>query len=235
MAQNNNRAKRSEKGLLTPENCVVAVIDLQPQMLFGVANFDRQTIINNNVALLKAAKVFDVPVVLSTVETKSFSGNMWPQIQAIFPNQTPIERTSMNSWDDKNFVAAIEKSGKKKIVLAGLWTETCVALPTVQAIHDNYEVYVLEDCCGDVSQLAHDNAMKRVIQAGAKPVTALSVMLEWQRDWAERDTYDAIMDIVKTHFGAYGVGVEYAYTMVHGAPATKFPEYVVPAAAAAHK
>ena len=235
MAQNNNRAKRSEKGLLTPDNCVVAIIDLQPQMLFGVANFDRQTIINNNVALLKAAKVFDIPVVLSTVETKSFSGNMWPQIQAIFPNQTPIERTSMNSWDDKNFVAAIEKSGKKKIVLSGLWTETCVALPTVQAIHDNYEVYVVEDCCGDVNQLSHDNAMKRVIQAGAKPVTALSVMLEWQRDWAERDSYDAIMDIVKSHFGAYGVGVEYAYTMVHGAPATKYPEYVVPAAAAAHK
>jgi nicotinamidase-related amidase len=235
MAQNIARARRSEKGLLTPENCVVAIIDLQPQMLFGVANFDRQTIINNNVALLKAAKVFDVPVVLSTVETKSFSGNMWPQIQSVFPNQTPIERSSMNSWDDKNFVAAIEKSGKKKIVLSGLWTETCVALPTVQAIHDKYEVYVVEDCCGDVSQLAHDNAMKRVIQAGAKPVTALSVMLEWQRDWAERDSYDAIMDIVKSHFGAYGVGVEYAYTMVHGAPATKFPEYVVPAAAAVHK
>jgi nicotinamidase-related amidase len=232
MYQNNGRAKRSEKGLLTPDNCVVAIIDLQPQMLFGVANFDRQTIINNNVALLKAAKVFDVPVVLSTVETKSFSGNMWPQIRAIFPNQTPIERSSMNSWDDNNFVAAIEKSGKKKIVMAGLWTETCVALPTVQAIHDNYEVYVVEDCCGDVSQLSHDNAMKRVIQAGAKPVTALSVMLEWQRDWAERDTYDPIMDIVKSHFGAYGVGVEYAYTMVHGAPATQFPEYVVPVAAA---
>jgi len=235
MAQNAARTKRSEKGLLTPDNCVVAIIDLQPQMLFGVANFDRQTIINNNVALSKAAKVFDVPVVLSTVETKSFSGNMWPQIQAIFPNQTPIERSSMNSWDDKNFVAAIEKSGKKKIVLSGLWTETCVALPTVQAIHDNYEVYVVEDCCGDVSQLSHDNAMKRVIQAGAKPVTALSVMLEWQRDWAQRDTYAAIMDIVTTHFGAYGVGGEYAYTMVHGAPATKFPEYVVPVPAAAHK
>ena len=235
MAQNSGRAKRSEKGLLTPDNCVVAIIDLQPQMLFGVANFDRQAIINNNVALSKAAKVFDVPVVLSTVETKSFSGNMWPQIQAVFPNQTPIERSSMNSWDDKNFVAAIEKTGRKKIVLAGLWTETCVALPTVQAIHDNYEVYVVEDCCGDVSQLAHEDAMRRVIQAGAKPVTALSVMLEWQRDWAERDTYDAVMDIVKRHFGAYGMGVEYAYTMVHGAPATKFPEYAVPVASAAHK
>jgi nicotinamidase-related amidase len=232
MSQPSGRGKRSEKGLLTPDNCVVTLIDLQPQMLFGVANFDRQTIINNNVALSKAARVFDVPVVLSTVETKGFSGNMWPQIQAVFPKQTPIERTSMNSWDDEHFVAAVRKSGRKKIVLAGLWTETCVALPTVQAIHDGYEVYVVEDCCGDVSQLAHDNAMKRVIQAGAKPVTALSVMLEWQRDWAAKDTYDAVMDIVKTHFGAYGVGVEYAYTMVHGAAATRFPEYVVPPAAA---
>jgi nicotinamidase-related amidase len=237
MAQqtNGNRRKLSEKGLLTPDNCVVALIDLQPQMLFGISNFDRQSIINLNVALGEAAKVFGVPVVLSTVETKSFSGNIWPQIQAVFPGQTPIERSSMNSWDDPNFVAAIEKTGRKKIVLSGLWTETCVALPTVQAIHDGYEVYVVEDCCGDVSQLAHDNAMKRVIQAGAKPVTSLSVMLEWQRDWAHKDTYDAVMDIVKRHYGAYGIGVEYAYTMVHGAPPSRFPEYAVPQPAATHK
>jgi nicotinamidase-related amidase len=231
MLQRVTRPKLSEKGLLTPDNCVVAIIDLQPQMLFGVANFDRQTVINNNLVLTKAARVFDVPVVLSTVETKAFSGQMWPQIQAVFPQQSPIERSSMNSWDDANFVKAIEQTGRKKIVLAGLWTETCVALPTVQAIHDGYEIYVVEDCCGDVTQLSHDNAMKRVIQAGAKPLTALSVMLEWQRDWAAKGTYDAVMDIVKTHCGAYGIGVEYAYTMVHGAPATKFPEYAIPAAA----
>src|SRR3984893_13888862 len=235
MSQPSGRAKRSEKGLLTPDNCVVTLIDLQPQMLFGVSNFDRQAIINNNVAIAKASRVFEVPVVLSTVETKGFSGNMWPQVQAVFPKHTPIERTTMNSWDDDNFVAAIKKTGKKKIVLAGLWTETCVALPTIQAIHDGYEVYVVEDCCGDVNQLSHDNAMKRVIQAGAKPVTALSVMLEWQREWAARDTYDAVMDIVKTHFGAYGVGVEYAYTMIHGAPATELAAYVVPQAPATHK
>jgi len=232
MLQRVTRPKLSEKGLLTPDNCVVAIIDLQPQMLFGVANFDRQTVINNNLVLTKAARVFDVPVVLSTVESKAFSGQMWPQIQAVFPGRSPIERSTMNSWDDRNFVAAIEKTGRKKIVLAGLWTETCVALPTVQAIHDGYEIYVVEDCCGDVSQLSHENAMQRVVQAGAKPVTALSVMLEWQRDWAHKGTYDAVMDIVKSHCGAYGVGVEYAYTMVHGAPGTKFPEYAVPAAAA---
>jgi len=232
MISSNGRARLSEKGLLTPDNCVVALIDHQPQMLFGVSNFDRQTIINNTVALAKAARVFDVPVVLTTVETKSFSGNLWPQIRAVFPKQEPIERSSMNSWDDKNFVAAIERTGRKKIVLCGLWTEVCVAFPTVQAIHDGYEIFVVEDCCGDVNQVSHDNAMRRVFQAGAKPVTALSTMLEWQRDWARRDTYDAVMDIVKTHLGAYGIGVEYAYTMVHGAPATKFPEYVIPLALA---
>lgn len=226
MAPQKKRPKLSEKGLLTPDNCLVAIIDLQPQMLFGVANFDRQSIINNNLVLTKAARVFQVPVILSTVETRAFSGYMWPQIQAVFPDRKPIERSTMNSWDDANFVAAVEKTGRKKIVLSGLWTETCVALPTIQAIHDGYEIYVVEDCCGDVSQLAHDNAMKRMIQAGAKPVTALSVLLEWQRDWAAKETYDAVLDIVKNHCGAYGVGVEYAYTLVHGAPATAFPEYV---------
>jgi nicotinamidase-related amidase len=234
-SSNGNRPKLSEKGLLTPDNCVVALIDHQPQMLFGTSNFDRQSIINNTVALAKAARAFDVPVVLTTVETKAFSGNMWPQLRAVFPGQEPIERSSMNSWDDKNFVAAIRATRRTKIVLAGLWTEVCVAFPTVQAITEGYEIYVVEDCCGDVSQLAHDNAMKRVIQAGAKPVMSLSTMLEWQRDWAQKDTYDAVMDIVKNHYGAYGIGVEYAYTMVHGAPPTKLPEYEVPTAALAHK
>jgi len=228
MSPHNGFAKRSEKGLLTPDNCAVAFIDHQPQMLFGTANFDRQSIINCAVALAKATRIFEVPVVLTTVETKSFSGNMWPQLKAIFPGQQPIERTSMNSWDDHNFVAAIERTKRKKIVLSGLWTETCVALPTIQAIHDGYEVYVVEDCCGDVSQLAHDNAMRRVVQAGAKPVTSLSTMLEWQRDWAQHDTYDAVMDVVKTHYGAYGAGVEYAYTMVHGVAPSTLPEYVPP-------
>ena len=223
-----SRPKLSEKGLLTPDNCVIAFIDLQPQMLFGVTNFDRQSIINLNVALAKTARVFNVPVILTTVETMGFSGYTWPQLQSIFPAQKPIERSTMNSWDDENFVAAVKATGRKKLLLAGLWTETCIALPTVQAIHDGYDIHVVEDCCGDVSALAHDNAMKRMIQAGAKPVTALSVMLELQRDWAHKGTYDAVLGIAKEHFGAYGVGVEYAYTMIHGAPATKCMEYKIP-------
>jgi nicotinamidase-related amidase len=221
-------AKRSEKGLLTPDNCVVALIDHQPQMLFGITSIDRQTLINNVVGFSKATKVFGVPTILSTVETKSFSGYIWPQLKAQFPDTTPIERSSMNSWDDAKFVAAIKASGRRKIVLAGLWTEVCVAFPTIQAIADGYEVYVLEDLCGDLDVKTHDAAMRRVEQAGAKPVTWIQVMLEWQRDWAHKDTYAAVMDIVKTHAGAYGMGVEYADTMVDGAAPTELPEWAPP-------
>src|SRR5258707_13496678 len=139
-SSNGNRPKLSEKGLLTPDNCVVAFIDHQPQMLFGVANFDRQSIINNTVALAKASRVFDVPVVLTTVETNSFSGQMWPQLRAVFSGQEPIERSSMNSWDDKNFVAAIEKTGRKKIMLAGLWMGGCIDFSTVKDIRRDEEV-----------------------------------------------------------------------------------------------
>jgi hypothetical protein len=145
MSQNNGHVKRSEKGLLTADNCVVAFIDHQPQMLFGTSNFDRQSIINNTVALAEATRIFDVPVILTTVETKAFSGNMWPQLKAVYPDRQPIERSSMNSWDDRNFVAAVEKTGRKKLVLCGLWTETCIALPTIQALHDGYDIYVAED------------------------------------------------------------------------------------------
>jgi nicotinamidase-related amidase len=149
-------APRSEKGLLTPDNCVITLIDHQPQMLFGVTSIDRQSLINNVVGFAKAAKIFDVPLILSTVETKAFSGNIWPQLQGIYPDQTPIERRSMNSWDDENFVAAVKKTGRKKIVLAGLWTEVCVAFPSIQAIHDGYEVYVVEDLCGASRSQAGD-------------------------------------------------------------------------------
>jgi nicotinamidase-related amidase len=228
-------AKRSEKGLLTPDNCVVALIDHQPQMLFGVTSIDRQTLINNVVGFSKAAKLFDVPLILSTVETKSLSGYIWPQLKAQYPDQTPIERSSMNAWDDANFVAAIKKTGRKKIVLAGLWTQACVTYPTVQAIADGYEVYVVEDLSGDLDVKIHNAAMRRVEQAGAKPVTWIQVMLEWQRDWALKETYDGVVDIVKNHAGAYGVGVEYAYTMVHGAPQTQFPTWTPPLLEAAHQ
>ncbi|MBF2075195.1 MAG: hydrolase [Synechococcales cyanobacterium C42_A2020_086] len=206
--------------LLTPENATVIFIDHQPQMTFGVTSIDRQTLINNTLILAKAAKVFNVPTILTTVETQSFSGYMWPQLLEIFPGQEPIERTSMNSWEDANFVSEVERIGRKKLIIAALWTEVCLTFPAIQALEAGYEVYAVEDASGGTTVAAHTMAMQRMIQAGVVPVTALQVLLEFQRDWARRETYDAVIDIVKEHTGAYGVGVEYAYTMVHGQPAT---------------
>ncbi len=204
--------------LLTPENSTIIFIDHQPQMTFGVASIDRQTLVNNTVGLAKAAKIFNVPTILTTVETKSFSGYMWPQLLELFPDQTPIERTSMNSWEDTKFVAEVERIGRKKLVIAALWTEVCLVFPAIQALEAGYEVYFVVDASGGTSQIAHDMAVQRLIQAGAVPVTWQQVLLEYQRDWARKETYDAVIGLVKEHSGAYGVGVEYAYTMVHGAP-----------------
>ncbi|MBW4565356.1 MAG: hydrolase [Mojavia pulchra JT2-VF2] len=204
--------------LLTPENSTVIFIDHQPQMTFGVANIDAQTLINNTVGLAKAAKIFNVPTILTTVETKGFSGYMWPQLLEVFPNQTPIERTSMNSWEESKFVAQVERIGRKKLVIAALWTEVCLVFPAIQAIEAGYEVYAVVDASGGTSQVAHDAAIQRIVQAGSVPVTWQQVLLEYQRDWARKETYDAVMGLVKEHSGTYGVGVEYAYTMIHGAP-----------------
>ena len=207
--------------LLNPQNSAVIFIDHQPQMTFGVANIDRQTLFNNVLLLAKAARIFKVPTILTTVETKSFSGNMWPQLLDIFPDQTPIERTSMNSWGDEKFVAAVRATGRKKLVMAALWTEVCLAFPALEAINAGYEVYAVEDASGGTSVVAHNAAMRRVEQAGAVPVTSLQVLLEYQRDWAHKETYNEVIEVVKEYCGAYGQGVEYAYTMVHGAPASR--------------
>jgi len=207
--------------LLDSQNSAVIFIDFQPQMVFGVANIDRQTLYNNVLLLAKAAKTFKVPTILTTVETKGFSGNMWPQLLDIFPGQQPIERSSMNSWEDKKFVAAVKATGRKKLVMAALWTEVCLTFPALEAIKAGFEVYAVEDASGGTTVTAHNAAMRRIEQAGAVPMTALQVLLEYQRDWAHKESYDAVMEIVKEHCGAYGQGVEYAYTMVHGAPASR--------------
>lgn len=207
--------------LLNPQNSAVIFIDFQPQMTFGVANIDRQTLFNNVLLLAKAAKIFKVPTILTTVETKSFSGNMWPQLLDIFPGQKPVERSSMNSWEDAKFVEAVKATGRKKLIMAALWTEVCLAFPALEAMKEGYEVYAVEDASGGTSLVAHNAAMRRIEQAGAVPMTALQVLLEYQRDWARKETYDAVIATVKEHCGAYGQGVEYAYTMVHGAPPSR--------------
>lgn len=211
----------SKLDLLNPTNSTVIFIDFQPQMTFGVASIDRQTLFNNVILLAKAARIFRVPTILTTVETKSFSGNMWPQLLDIFPDNDIIERSSMNSWDDPKFVEAVQATGRNKLIMAALWTEVCLAFPTLDAMKAGYEVYAVEDASGGTSVAAHNAAMRRIEQAGAVPMTALQVLLEYQRTWARKETYDDVIAAVKEHGGAYGQGVEYAYTMVHGAPASR--------------
>ena len=205
--------------LLTPDNSQVLFIDQQPQMAFGVQSIDRQVLKNNVVGLAKAAKLFGIPTTITTVETLGFSGHTYPELLAVFPELPLLERTSMNSWDDQKVRDALASNRRNKVVVSGLWTEVCnnsFALSAMQGA--GYEIYMVEDASGGTSKAAHDYAMLRMIQAGVVPVTWQQVILEWQRDWARKESYDGIMAIVKEHSGAYGMGVDYAYTMVHGSP-----------------
>jgi nicotinamidase-related amidase len=204
--------------LYTASDTAVLFIDHQPQMTFGVANIDRATLINNVTLLARVAKEFGVPTVLTAVETESFSGYIWPQLLDVFPGQKVVERTSMNSWDDEGFRAAVRATGRKNILITGLWTEVCITWPTIEMLGEGYNMYVVEDCCGATSQAAHEAALSRMVQAGATRVTTIAALLEWQRDWKNREHYNNLMGILKQQAGAYGSGVEYAYTMVHKAP-----------------
>jgi nicotinamidase-related amidase len=213
--------------LYTPQDSAVVFIDHQPQMTFGVANMDRASMINNVTLLAKVAKEFNVPA-LTAVETESFSGYLWPQLLDVFPGQPVVERTSMNAWDDAGFRTAIEATGRKNILLTGLWTEVCVCWPTLSMLEAGYNVYVVEDCCGATSVAAQDAALSRMVQAGAVRLTTIAALLEWQRDWANREHYNALMSLITQHGGTYGSGVEYAYTMVHKAPQSAQKPQVVP-------
>ncbi len=220
--------------LYTPQDTAVVFIDHQPQMTFGVANIDRSLLINNVTMLAKVAKEYKVPAVLTAVETEGFSGYIWPQLLDVFPGQPVVERSSMNAWDDAGFRKAIEATGRKNIILTGLWTEVCVTWPAISMLAAGYTTYVVEDCCGATSSAAQDAALSRMVQAGAIRLTTVAALLEWQRDWANHEHYDALMGILKQHAGAYGSGVEYAYTMVHKAPqSAKVPQTVKKTAVAA--
>src|ERR1700730_1298562 len=220
--------------VLTPENCQLICIDQQPQMAFGVQSIDRQVLKNNVAALAKAAKVFKIPTIITTVESESFSGYTYPELLDVFPNQKLLERTSMNSWDDKKVRDALKGNGRNKVVVSGLWTEVCNNSFALGAILEGgYEIYMVADASGGTSKEAQDYSMQRMIQAGVVPVTWQQVLLEWQRDWTRRETYDAVIAIVREHSGGYGMGVDYAYTMVHKAPqrTSKTHEVLAPAAA----
>lgn len=201
--------------LLTPNNCVIAFIDQQPQMTFGVQSHDRQAIKNNTVGLARAAKIFNVPTILTSVETEGFSGYTWPELIDALNGQETIERSSMNSWEDEGFVNAVKATGRNKLVLCGLWTEVCIAFPAICALDEGFEVFFVSDACGATSIEAHEMAVQMMIQAGAKPRTWQQVLLEFQRDWSRQETYNAVTDLAREVSGAYGIGIDYAGTLVH--------------------
>ncbi|WP_159995860.1 hydrolase [Roseomonas sp. 18066] len=199
--------------LLTPTDHTLIMIDFQSQMSFATKSIDAVTLRNNAALVAHAAAGFGASTILTTVAEKSFSGPMFEEITAAFPGQALLDRTSMNTWEDAAVIAEINRIGKKRIVLSGLWTSVCIVGPALSAIDQGFEVYVIADACGDVSDEAHERAMQRMIQVGAQPITALQYLLEMQRDWARTETYDMTTGIAKKLGGAYGIGITYAKTM----------------------
>jgi nicotinamidase-related amidase len=200
---NQSNGKVGLGALLTPDNCVLILIDHQPFQFAGLRSHDTQSIINNVVGLAKAAKIFGVPTLLTTVLERQ-GGYIIKPLQDVFPEQKPIDRTFINTWEDARVVDWVEKSGRKKIVMAALWTEICLAMPAIQALGEGHEVYIVTDASGGVSVEAHEMAIQRMIQAGAVPITWTVLGAELQRDWARTDTAPALAQMLVEHSGAVG-------------------------------
>lgn len=202
---------------LSPHNSAVLLVDLQPQYAFSVHSIESGKLINNATGLAKAARVFGVPTLFTTINAKSFAGSMFTEVAQARPDVTPIDRTSINALTDERVQAAVERTQRKKILVGGLWTDSCVALPVLSLLKQGYEVYVLTDVAGDVDESSHQMAIQRMVQAGAVPVTWLAVMLEWQGDWANSATAGQVGEIALQHGGAWGLGIAYAKEMRVGA------------------
>ncbi|MFG1376289.1 hydrolase [Xanthobacter autotrophicus] len=199
--------------LLSPNDHTLIMIDFQSQMSFATKSIDAVNLRNNAALVAHAAAGFGVSTILTTVAEKSFSGPMFAEITEAFPGEKLLDRTSMNAWEDEAVIARVNAIGKNRIVLSGLWTGVCIVGPALSAIEQGFEVYVIADACGDVSDEAHERAIQRMIQAGARPMTSLQYLLELQRDWARTGTYDMTTGIAKKFGGAYGLGIIYAKTM----------------------
>ncbi|HZF76006.1 MAG TPA: hydrolase [Acetobacteraceae bacterium] len=199
--------------LLSPGDHTLIMIDHQSQMAFATKSIDPVLLRSNTALVAEAAAGFGVSTILTTVAEKTFSGPIFPEISAAFPGKAALDRTSMNTWEDAAVVAEVNRIGKGRLVLAGLWTSVCIVGPALSAIDQGFEVYVIADACGDVTEEAHERAMERMVQAGARPMTSLQYLLELQRDWARGETYDLTTGIAKRFGGGYGLGIIYAKTM----------------------
>jgi nicotinamidase-related amidase len=201
------------KGLLSPHDHALILIDHQSQMAFATKSIDAVLLRTNTSLISQAAAGFGVSTILTTVASKSFSGPIFGEITDAFPNVEITDRTSMNTWEDQNVIKRVNATGKNRIVFAGLWTSVCIVGPALSALEQGFEVYVIADACGDVSAEAHDRALDRMVQAGARPMTSIQYLLELQRDWARGETYELTTGIAKKSGGSYGLGLIYAKTM----------------------
>jgi nicotinamidase-related amidase len=199
--------------LISPRDHALILIDFQSQMSFATKSIDAVNLRNNAALISNAAAGFGVPTILTTVAEKSFSGPMFEEITSAFPGQKLLDRTSMNTWEDAAVIDEVNRIGKPRLVMAGLWTSVCIVGPSLSAIEQGFEVYVIADACGDVSTEAHDRAMDRMVQAGVRPMTSVQYLLELQRDWARSETYDMTTGVARKFGGAYGLGIIYARSM----------------------
>ncbi|MFI1569511.1 hydrolase [Streptomyces anulatus] len=207
--------KAGLNALLTPEESVLVLIDHQPFQFANLNSHEPTMIVNNVVGLAKAAKVYDVPTILTTV-LEERGGLIVQGIQDVFPEQKSIDRTFINTWQDERVVDAVKATGRKKLILAGLWTEICLAMPAIQAAGEGFEVYAVTDASGGVSAEAHDMAVRRMVQAGVVPITWLAVMGEWQRDWAREETIPGAAEVQAQHGGATGVAFAWETQLLAG-------------------
>jgi len=209
-------AQKPAASLLTPTNHSLVLVDHESQMAFPVKNITIDQLRTNVALIAGGSKIFNVPTVVTTVAEKSFSGPVFPELLAAYPPASSgyLDRTTMNPWEDANTFKAITGKGKKKIVFAGLWTSVCIVSPVLSAIQDGYEVYVITDACGDVSNEAHEMAIHRMLKAGATPMNSMQYVLELQRDWARSATYNAVTDLFRDYGGAYGIGIQYSRDMI---------------------
>lgn len=202
--------------LLSPDNHALVLIDFEGQMGFATKSIAISELRTNTAIIAGASRIFNVATIVTTVAEQSFSGPVFPEIEEFYPQVTSgyIDRTSMNTWEDEAAYKAIKGTKKQKLVLAGLWTGVCIVGPALSAMAEGHDVYVITDACGDVSVEAHERAIQRMVHAGVKPMTSVQYLLELQRDWARQETYVAVTNLMKKYGGAYGIGIQYAHTMM---------------------
>jgi nicotinamidase-related amidase len=200
--------------LLQPSQCALLLIDQQAGLSFGVSSLDRQTLLNNTIALARTATVFSIPVIVSTSASRVYSGPLMPPVRAVLPHAPLIERRSMNVWEDDAAREAVVGTGRHRLLMSGLLTEACVSFAALSAVAGGYEVFVVADACGGLTEVGHDLALRRMSAAGVRMTSWIQVLLELQRDWTRHETYEGARAIVETHGGGYGIGLAYARDMI---------------------